>query len=300
MLHYLIFWGFICFIIIGLLYFYLYIMANWWKIGKRWNVEDRRWISMSKGSLWVWGFVALLAIWYFAGPETALQVFNSVQESWIWQKQVASPDAAKYEWNDSYEQFTATVLGSNDAFWWELLDQWSIPYQKPTLVLFRDYTSSWCGWASSAIGPHYCPTDRTIYLDETFFWELENRYGAKWGDVAEAYVLAHEVWHHVQNILWLENGLERTNENSVKTELQADCFAWFWAWSLKWEGILEPGEISEAIDAAQAVGDDRIQEAATGRVNPESWTHWSSDQRKQWFNTWFDASTLAECDTFAG
>ncbi|NDK09213.1 hypothetical protein GW846_00345 [Candidatus Gracilibacteria bacterium] len=274
-------------------------MAKWGKLGQRGNVDDRRGISMSKGSLGVGGIVAILAIGFFAGPETALQVFNTVQNSGIGQQQVRSPDAAQFEGSDSYEQFASTVLGSNDAFWSDLLAQGSIPYQKPTLVLFRDYTNSACGGASSAIGPHYCPTDQTIYLDETFFEELTKRYGAEGGDVAEAYVLSHEVGHHVQNILGLEKGVARTNENSIKTELQADCFAGFWAGSLKDQGVFEPGEIGEAIDAAEAVGDDRIQEAATGRVNPESWTHGSSDDRKKWFTIGYDTTDLSTCDTFA-
>ncbi len=274
-------------------------MAKWGKISSRWKVDDRRWISMSRWGLWVGWIVALLAAWYFAGPETAMQLYNKVQESGITNQQVRSPDAEKYEWNDSYEEFSSTVIWSNNVFWTKVLSDSPTPYIEPTLVLFRDYTNSACWGASSDIGPHYCPADQTIYLDETFFNELEKRYWAEWWDVAEAYVLAHEVGHHVQNVLAIQNWIARTNENSIKTELQADCFAWYWAESLKWKWILEPWEISEAIDAAEAVWDDRIQKAATGRINPESWTHGSSQQRKQWFNVWYNARNISECDTFS-
>ena len=163
-----------------------------------------------------------------------------------------------------------------------------------------------CGTATSQVGPHYCPVDQTIYLDETFFEELTNRFGAKGGDVAEAYVIAHEVGHHAQNELQImadiqakqQSDPEAANDLSVKLELQADCFAGLWANSIKDADVFSQGEIIEAIDAAAAVGDDRIQEKVTGYVNPESWTHGSSEQRMNWFNKGFDSGQLAACDPF--
>jgi uncharacterized protein len=166
-------------------------------------------------------------------------------------------------------------------------------------------TTSACGNASSAVGPHYCPLDRTIYLDETFFDELTRRFGAEGGDVAEAYVIAHEVAHHAQNELGImdqvnkaaQSNEESANDLSVGIELQADCFAGLWANSIKDLGVFMPGEIKEALDAAAAVGDDRIQERVTGHINPESWTHGSSEQRVTWFNRGFETGNLANCNT---
>ena len=163
-----------------------------------------------------------------------------------------------------------------------------------------------CGTATSQVGPHYCPLDKTIYLDETFFDELTNRFGAQGGDVAEAYVIAHEVGHHAQNELGImtqvydmrESDPQGADSASVKLELQADCFAGLWAHSIKDIGVFEAGEIREAIDAAAAVGDDRIQEKVTGYVNPESWTHGSSAQRAEWFNRGYEEGQLAACETF--
>ncbi len=195
---------------------------------------------------------------------------------------------------DDYEVFTGTVLGSTDETWGEIFAESNLSYPKPELVLFRDSTTSACGGATSAVGPHYCPLDSTIYLDETFFDELQ-QFGTEGGDVAEAYVIAHEVGHHVQNLLGtLEN--ERNNQDSIAIELQADCFAGLWAYSIKDLGVFEPGEIQEAIDAAAAVGDDRIQETINGRVNPESWTHGSSEQRVEAFTTGFETGSVEECE----
>ena len=159
-------------------------------------------------------------------------------------------------------------------------------YIPPKLVLFRTATESGCGPATSEVGPHYCPLDQTIYLDETFFDELTKRFGAKGGDVAQAYVIAHEVGHHAQNGLGIMDQMKNnpTNATSIKLEMQADCYAGLWANSIKDQGVLMPGEIGEAMDVAAAVGDDRIQKKVTGYINPETWTHGSSQQRVAWFN----------------
>jgi predicted metalloprotease len=215
-------------------------------------------------------------------------------------------NTGQFEGEDEYEQFASAVLGSNNEMWTDLFSRSGKTYSPPKLVLFRDATRSSCGAATSEVGPHYCPLDETIYLDETFFDELTRRFGAQGGDVAEAYVIAHETAHHAQNELnimdqvqsFSQTNPEGANELSVKLELQADCFAGLWANSIKDLDIFEPGEIQEAIDAAAAVGDDRIQRSTTGRVNPESWTHGSSEQRVSWFNRGYEQGTFSVCDTF--
>ncbi len=284
-------------------------MAKWDKISSRWNVEDRRWSRVVR---WVWGIsvagiLVFAAMWYMAWKdpgqiliETLWEVQNSAQT------QSVSQQDSIYDGQDTYETFASTVLGSNDALWSKAFAQSGLTYNPPKLVLFRDYTNSACWWADSKYGPHYCSLDSTIYLDETFFDELTKRYWAKWWDVAEAYVIAHEVAHHLQHELWtmdLVNKIRketpsRANEASVRLELQADCYAGIWAASIAWKWILEKNEVSEAIDAAESVWDDRIQKAATGRINPESWTHGSSADRKKWFNIWYKNSDFALCNTF--
>lgn len=274
-------------------------MADWSKILQRGNVEDRRAMGpMAFGGLSVTGLALLFLFNVLTGgtPEDFLSQLENVSvqpQSNISQQQ--------FEGNDSYEQFASTVLGSNNAMWSQLLTEANKSYQEPRLVLFRSATDSSCGTATSTVGPHYCPHDQTIYLDETFFDEMKSRFGAKGGDVAEAYVIAHEVAHHVQNQLGIMDEVyaERSNDSSIKLELQADCFAGLWANSIKEQNVFEPGEIEEAMDAAAAVGDDRIQEAVTGSVNPERWTHGSSEQRKEWFNRGYTSGQLAECNTFS-
>jgi predicted metalloprotease len=215
----------------------------------------------------------------------------------------------EFQGEDDYEVFASTVLGSNDKTWNEIFTANQLTYTPPNLVLFRTQTNSACGGANSQVGPHYCPLDETIYLDETFFDVLTERFGAEGGDVAEAYVIAHEVAHHVQNELNIMDEVqtrqqsagsqEEANQYSVALELQADCFAGVWANSIKDLGVFLPGEINEAIDAAESVGDDRIQQAVQGRVSPESWTHGSSQQRKDWFNIGYETGDPSRCDTFA-
>jgi predicted metalloprotease len=215
---------------------------------------------------------------------------------------------AEFQGVDDYEQFTARVLGSTNELWNEVFTNAGQTYAEPTLVLFRGSTESACGGATSAIGPHYCPLDETIYIDETFYDELTSRFGAQGGDVAEAYVMAHEVGHHVSKRLGVMDQVreaqqaagsqEEVNQLSVGLELQADCFAGIWAHSLRDAGVFEAGEINEAIDAAAAVGDDRIQERVQGQISPETWTHGSSEQRVQWFNTGYESGDPTTCNTF--
>jgi predicted metalloprotease len=180
-------------------------------------------------------------------------------------------------------------------------------YEETGLVLFTDRTNSGCGAASSATGPFYCPADGLVYLDLGFFRELAHNFAAP-GDFAQAYVIAHEVGHHVQSVIGTSAAVQResredpsaANELSVRLELQADCFAGVWGASVYERGILEPGDVEEALAAAAAVGDDRIQRRTQGRIDPETFTHGTSEQRARWFRTGFDTGDPEACDTFSG
>lgn len=268
-------------------------MADWSKIGSRGAVNDRRMFSPSGvgGSLGIAGVVILLLFNYLSTGEVDIPgTLNQLQEVQIQAGQAYN--TSDFEGADSYEVFGSTVLGSNNDMWGKVFAQNNLTYEEPTLVLFRTATQSACGGADSRVGPHYCPYDQTIYLDETFFDELTKLGGP--GDVAQAYVLAHEVGHHVQAQLGLLNS-GQTSEDSIATELQADCFAGLWAYSIKDLGVIAPGEINEAMDAAAAVGDDRIQATYVGRVNPETWTHGSSAARVQAFNNGYASGALSAC-----
>lgn len=276
-------------------------MAYWDKISSRGSVDDRRGRSAIGGlsGVGAFGVLALLAVNFLVSGgqvdlNTVLNTLETVQSS------QSTTDSSEFAGVDSYETFASTVLGSTNDAWSQVFRSSSVKYREPVLVLFRGGTQSGCGFASSQVGPHYCSADETIYLDETFFDELTKQFGAQGGDVAEAYVIAHEVGHHVQNILGImeKYGASRNNEDSVKLELQSDCFAGVWAHSVRDLGVFEPGEINEAIDAAEAVGDDRIQESVQGRVDPESWTHGSSDQRKHLFRVGYETGDPQACNTF--
>jgi len=211
--------------------------------------------------------------------------------------------------NDEQSEFVRAVLGDTEDTWRTIFQANSRQYQDPKLVLFDGGVNSACGFASSAVGPFYCPGDRQVYLDLSFFRDLEQRYGAA-GDFAQAYVIAHEVGHHVQTLLGVSakvdaarqrgENLEGANGLLVRQELQADCLAGIWAHHaqrrLDW---LEPGDLEEALNAANAIGDDRLQQQARGRVVPDSFTHGTSAQRVQWFTTGFESGKVAACDTFS-
>jgi predicted metalloprotease len=210
--------------------------------------------------------------------------------------------------NDESRAFVATVLADTEDTWTEILKGMGKDYPKPTLTLFTDQIRSACGSASAATGPFYCPNDQNVYIDLGFFAELQQRFGAP-GDFAEAYVIAHEVGHHVQNVLGIlpevhqkEAALDEAGANalSVKTELQADCFAGIWAKHTQQEGLLEAGDVEEALNAAAAVGDDRLQKESQGYVVPDSFTHGTSEQRASWFRRGFDKGDIKSCDTFSG
>jgi predicted metalloprotease len=213
---------------------------------------------------------------------------------------------------DDQAQFINTVVVDNQTFWTERFSAAGKTYPVTTLVLFSEATQSGCGVASAQTGPFYCPADQKVYLDAAFFDELHSRFGAP-GDFAEAYVIAHEIGHHVQDALGIMTDVtaqqqadaSRVNDLSIRLELQADCLAGVWAHSI-WaspdqanvESITD-ADVREALGAAASVGDDRIQEQATGRVDRESWTHGSAEQRQAWFHAGFKGGTTESCDTFS-
>lgn len=208
---------------------------------------------------------------------------------------------------DPLARFTSVMLASTEDAWGEIFQQSGNRYQAPKLVLYRGATRTGCGQGQSVMGPFYCPADRTVYIDLSFYQEMRDKLGAD-GDFAQGYVVAHEVGHHVQNLLGIERkmreqqqGLSRAEQNklSVKLELQADCFAGVWGHYMEREQVLEIGDLEEALNAAQAIGDDRLQQQSQGRVIPDSFTHGSSAQRYAWFKRGFDSGKPASCNTFA-
>jgi hypothetical protein len=282
------------------------ILARWNRIGSRGNVQDRRGrAGIAVGSIGGVGLIIALLVAFLGGGSGLDEVLEQLGQA---QAPQSGAQPEEFRGEDEYEVFASTVLGSTDETWTAIFQESGLTYALPTLVLFRGATTSACGGASSAVGPHYCPLDETIYLDETFFDELVSRLGAEGGDVAEAYVIAHEVGHHVQKRLGVmaevqsaqqeAGSQEAANELSIRMELQADCFAGVWANSIRSAGVFQTGEINEAIDAAAAVGDDRVQQSVQGQVNPESWTHGSAAQRVEWFTTGFETGDASACDTF--
>ena len=204
-------------------------------------------------------------------------------------------------------EFVSFVLDDAQAVWDSVLPRHGAPYRPARLVLFRDAIQSACGFAESATGPFYCPGDEKVYIDLGFYEALQSRFGAP-GDFAQAYVLAHEIGHHVQNVLGTEAQVRQArgsrpdmaNELSVRLELQADCYAGVWAHSTAQRQLLERGDVEEGLGAAAAVGDDRIQQMGGGRVAPEAFTHGTSEQRMRWFRQGMDSGNPESCDTFQG
>lgn len=221
-------------------------------------------------------------------------------------RQRAEPDRARDASEQTEVQFVSFVLDDVQKNWTAILPQAeNVPYRRAKLVLFRNAYPSGCGMAKDAIGPFYCPEDEKVYLDLSFFDELKNRFGAP-GEFAQAYVIAHELGHHVQKILGIEpkvRGLQQRrpdqqNALSVRLELQADCFAGVWAHSTQERRIISASDVQSALGAAAAVGDDRLQKMATGRVSPESFTHGSSADRDRWFQAGLSSGRLSSCNTF--
>ncbi|HET7292349.1 MAG TPA: neutral zinc metallopeptidase [Vicinamibacteria bacterium] len=270
------------------------------------NVEDRRGQRPRRASLGIGGLLAVLAISYFAGvdPRQMLSLLGGLQSS------VPAPDAEAGRSGpptDQLGRFASVVLASTEDVWTDVFRRGGRSYEEPRLVLFAEMVDSACGTNSSAVGPFYCPGDAQVYLDLSFFRELESRFGAP-GDFAQAYVIAHEVGHHVQNLLGISDRVSQlqrrgsevqANALSVRLELQADCLAGVWGhFANAGQKLIEPGDVEEGLAAAAAIGDDRLQQEAGRRAQPESWTHGSSADRVRWFKQGLASGTIEACDSF--
>lgn len=279
-----------------------------WENGRRSeNVEDRRGKGVSPtfagGGLGAI-VIVLIAMYFGIDPTIILQqmgVGNSNTESSRHEPVTFSPE------ENALADFVSVVLGDTEDTWQALFKSADHTYQNPVLVLFSGAVQSACGFAQAAVGPFYCPADHKVYIDLSFYRDLKERYQAP-GDFAQAYVIAHEVGHHVQNLLGIsekmhqqQQGLNQVEANklSVRLELQADCLAGVWAHHAhKMRQLLESGDLEEALNAASSIGDDRLQKQAQGHITPESFTHGTSAQRMRWFKAGFDSGRLANCNTF--
>ncbi len=279
------------------------------------QVEDRRSSSGGGGRL-VGGrgigvgtiAIALVAGWIFGiNPLTILGALSGSDLA-APTSQVQTVPRAGEKPTDEMGRFVASVLGGTEDVWTQLFQQGGAQYQKPKLVLFRGATPTACGTGQSAMGPFYCPGDQKVYIDLAFYETLRQQLGAP-GDFAQAYVIAHEVGHHVQNLLGttskMDQARQRSSERefnalSVRLELQADCFAGIWAHhNNQTKQILEPGDVEEALNAAAAIGDDALQRKSQGMVVPDSFTHGTSAQRQRWFTTGLQSGQVKSCDTFS-
>ncbi len=275
---------------------------RWEDRGQSADVEDRRGRSGLGGGglrLGLGGFLllAVLSVVFKQNFFTLLDTGGGGVEGPVASAPLSPED-------EKLGNFVSFVLDDVQGTWTREFQAMGRSYDRARLVLFTDATRSACGFAESAMGPFYCPADQKVYIDLGFYHELRRRFGAP-GDFAQAYVLAHEVGHHVQGELGLETRLRSAQERdpaqanalSVRFELQADCLAGVWAHSTQQRDILEAGDVEEALGAAAAVGDDRIQKQSTGSVNPETWTHGSAQQRMQWFQTGLQSGRIQSCDT---
>jgi uncharacterized protein len=285
------------------------------------NIEDRRGMGGGfgmpgrgirvpvggRGGLGIGGIIVLLLIWLVFGINPlelleggGIQIPRQTTE----QPSGTRPSGTQM---DETGDFVARVLGSTERVWAEKFQAMGSDYQPPGLVMFEQYVQSACGMAQSAMGPFYCPPDKKVYIDVSFFEDMERRLGAS-GDFARAYVIAHEVGHHVQTLLGIADRVTRArmqapedeaNALSVRMELQADCLAGVWAKSADdSRQILEQGDIEEGLNAASAIGDDRLQQRSRGYVVPESFTHGSSEQRVRWFRRGLETGDMGQCETF--
>jgi predicted metalloprotease len=266
------------------------------------NVEDRRGIGMVGGGLGV-GAIVIGLVAYFLGfdPGAVMNMAEQVAP------QRETREAPKGAPADEMGQFVAKILGSTEAVWGKIFQESKSQYRPPTLVLYDGQVRSACGMAQSAVGPFYCPGDEKLYLDVAFFRDLQTRFHAP-GDFAQAYVIAHEVGHHVQKLSGTFQQIEAARDRgsqtemkqiSVRMELQADCYAGVWGYHAGTMNQLQSGDIAEALNAATAIGDDRLQKQTQGRVVPESFTHGSSEQRVRWFKRGMDSGRPKDCDTFS-
>ncbi|HEX5874422.1 MAG TPA: neutral zinc metallopeptidase [Pyrinomonadaceae bacterium] len=267
------------------------------------NIEDRRGIG---GKVAVGGglgtiVVLILALLFGADPSQLLEQMPSGPSAGVESSRPVSSE------EEELKQFVAVVLGKSEDVWNNVFQQTGRQYREPTLVLFTGQVQSACGMAGAAVGPFYCPGDEKVYIDLSFYEELRRRFNAP-GDFAQAYVIAHEVGHHVQNLLGISDRVDamqrrvsrtEANQLSVRLELQADFFAGIFARYVKDQGVLEAGDIEEALRAASAIGDDQIQRRTTGYVVPDSFTHGTSEQRFRWFKKGYDTGDLRQGDTFS-
>jgi len=272
------------------------------------NVEDRRGISGGKmvAGGGIIGLIILVVNMFMGGDNSSIlnDINNQIQQQSSPQENVELSARDK-----EMGEFVATVLADTEDVWTKVFSENGMTYEKPKLVLFRDGVETACGGASSASGPFYCPLDKKVYMDLAFFDELQSRFGAKGGDFAIAYVIAHEIGHHVQTLMGTsakvreqqsETDEAGANKLSVGLELQADFYAGVWAhYDQKMNNILEEGDIEEALSAANAVGDDAIQKKAQGHVVPDSFTHGTSAQRMHWFKKGFESGNMKDGDTFS-
>ena len=280
------------------------------------NIDDRRGIRVSRGGIGIGTIIVLGLIGWALGIDPRLLIGGA--EVLTRGQQSDSPSYSDTTTkqgqgsNDEMKQFVAAVLGSTEVQWTEVFNQANARYRPPTLVMFSEATQSACGFAQAAMGPFYCPKDQQVYLDTSFFEDLQRRFGAcdpgKACQFSQAYVIAHEIGHHVQNLLGIlprlqraQQGVDRADANrlQVMAELQADCFAGVWAnrSQQKWK-FLDPGDVETALQTASAIGDDRLQRRSQGYVVPDAFTHGSSQQRMRWFSTGLKTGDVAACDTF--
>jgi len=281
---------------------------RWREARKSTNVEDRRGMRVGRPAV-VGGGIGVLVLVVIAllvgeDPSRFLEQVGVGTTTDMVEEPAAPGFPQSPGKPDEASQFVAAVLGSTEDAWGRLFSATGLTYEPPTLVLFTETVQSACGFSSAASGPFYCPGDGKVYLDLSFFRELDEGFGAP-GDFAQAYVIAHEVGHHVQNLLGVSEAVQRRgggegrNSLSVRMELQADCYAGVWGHHAgQSQGLLDPGDAEEGLRAAAAIGDDRIQRRSTGVVNPESWTHGSAEQRLQWLQRGLETGDPAACDTF--
>jgi len=267
------------------------------------NIEDRR--GISRGGMAIGGglggiVILVIALLFGADPRQLLEQLPTQDAPGTQTSRPTNPQ------EEELKQFVRTVLASTEDVWTDQFRQLGRRYRKPTLVLFTDSVDSACGRAGAAVGPFYCPGDEKLYLDFAFFRDLETRFRAP-GDFAEAYVIAHEVGHHIQRLLGTMSKVDaargrlseaEANQLSVRLELQADFLAGVWAHYAQKKGLLEAGDIEEALGAASAVGDDRLQREGRGHVVPDSFTHGSSEQRSRWFRKGLETGDIRQGDTF--
>jgi predicted metalloprotease len=280
-----------------------------WKKGRQSdNVEDRRGAGIGGASIKLSGgmLAAVILISVLLG-ENPLELLAMLSQGYIGGGPATAVSPRPTPDNDESAQFVSAILADTEDTWGAIFPRMGMQYQVPKLVLFSDQVSSACGYNSAATGPFYCPGDRKVYLDLGFFGELDNL-GAP-GDFAQAYVIGHEVGHHVQNLLGISgkvhdlqvrSGAAQANALSVLLELQADCFAGVWAhYADKYRNLLEPGDVDEGLKAASAIGDDRLLKRAGKRISPESFTHGTSEQRAFWLRKGMESGDIKTCDTFS-